>query len=393
MKKLLFLLPLLFFNLLQAQKTITKESIINNKDISWVAEYEATFPFDLDFSKSNDTVYRNYYNAHNRNLWLSSLGTFRYPNAVLESIGLSAFASYTLKEMDIYENFAYELCKSIKSNKTVVYHDADLSKKLSPEAQKNFGISRDSIYVVDPMTFEEIVTVVTNELSTDHVKSEVKAKFLLYYDSKKASFHSVCYAIAPIIDIYDNQGYIKNTGPVIWFPVNHQDKPVDYRGPNINYAKNTLFTFDISKAKVLKSIESHESALSKYYTSVRKESKKHNIFLLPLGIQDGNQHELTLTEKEKYGVTIDSLYIVDPETFEEVLTAFTREIKAEDCKDLRFEINFYWDPKEQKLKATTLSFSPVISMFDNDGNLISIIPFFYKKVCKGKVFRPQWEFR
>jgi hypothetical protein len=391
MKTLPFLLPLLFFNLLQAQKTITKESIINNKDISWVAEYEATFPFDLDFSKSNDTVYRNYYNAHNRNLWLSSLVIFRNPNAILDNMGLSAFASYTLKEMDIYENFAFELCKSIKSNKSVVYQDADLSKKLTPEEQKNFGTRKDSLYVIDPMTLEEILTVVTNELGADHVKSEVKAKFLLYYDSKNSSFHSVCYAIAPMIDIYDNQGYIINTGPVVWFPVYHQDKSVDYKSPNINYAKNTLFTFDISKAKVLKSIETHESALSKYYSSVRKESKKHNIFSLPIGIQDGDQHELTVAEKEKYGVTIDSIYIVDPETYEEVLTAFTREVKAEDCKDLRFEINFYWDPKEQKLKATTLSFSPIISMFDNDGNFITRMPFFYKKCCKGKLRIPKYD--
>jgi hypothetical protein len=391
MRTLLFLLPLLFFNLLQAQKTITKESIINNKDISWVAEYEATFPFDLDLSKPNDTVYRADYYAHNRSIWLTSLGTNKNTLAVLDNMGLSAFASYTLKEMDIYENFAYELCKSIKSYKSVVYHDADLSKKLTPEEQKYFGTRKDSIYVIDPMTFEEIVTVVTNELGADLVKSEVKAKFLLYYDSKNASFHSVCYAIAPIIDIYDNQGNIQNTGPVIWFPVYHLDKPVDYKGPNINYAKNTLFTFDISKAKVLKSIESHESALSKYFTSVRKESKKHNIFSLPIGIQDGDQHELTLTEKEKYGVTVDSLYIVDPETFEEVLTAFTREIKADDCKDLRFEINFYWDPKEQKLKATTLSFSPVISIFDNNGNFITRMPFFYKKCCKGKLRIPKYD--
>jgi hypothetical protein len=112
---------------------------------------------------------------------------------------------------------------------------------------------------------------------------------------------------------------------------------------------------------------------------------------LPIGIQDGDQHELTLAEKEKYGVTIDSLYIVDPETYEEVLTAFTREIKADDCKDLRFEINFYWDPKEQKLKATTLSFSPVISMFDNDGNFITRMPFFYKKCCKGKLRIPKYD--
>lgn len=391
MKTLLFLLPLLLFNLLHAQKTITKESIVNNKDISWVAEYEVTFPFDLDFSKSSDTAYREYYSANNRNIWLSSLGMDQNTNVVLDKMGLSAFASNTLKEMDIYENFAFELFKSVKSNKTVVYHDADLSKKLSAEEQKSFGITRDSIYVIDPMTFEEIVTVVMNELGSNHVKSEVKAKFLLYYDRKNSSFNSVCYAIAPIVNILDYQGNIENTGPVVWFPVYQQDKPVDYKSPNINYAKNTLFTFDISKAKVLKSIETHESALSKYFSSVKKESKKHNIFSMPIGIQDGGQHELTLAEKEKYGVTIDSLYFVDPETYEEVLTAFTREIKAEDCNNLRFEINFYWDPKERKLKATTLSFSPVVNKSYNNGNFITRVPFFYKKCCKGKQRIPKYD--
>ncbi len=382
MKKLLFFLPLLFLNILHAQKNVTKESLLNNKDISWVAEYDVTIPFDLHTNNLNDSAYNKYHSPYERAAWITSYNNMDF----LTQMGTIGFGSTTLKEMEIFNNIAVYFARAARSPKTLAYFDAELQKKMSADDKKKLGLNTETITLIDPDTYSEKDTTVVTDLFYNSVRSVVKLKLLVYFDNKSASFNAVCLSIAPIVDYYDLTGIFISSGEAVWLPVDNFDKTLDYSGSNINYAKNTLISVDLSKAKTLKSLEKPNDAGIKILSAVRKSPSKHEIYFGQIGLE--NTSEITDESKKNFGERIDSITIVDPVTLEEKLEVVKSSIKAEHIRGIRFEMNWYWDGKEQKLKATTLAFAPIVDYFDNEGILRACSPAFYKKVCKGKVIRP-----
>jgi len=390
MKKLLFLLPLLYLNLMQAQKNVTKESLLNDKYITWVGEYELNLPFDLIFKNLTIDPVMNYQQ-------LSEIMSYRdyrfsdvYSDSFIKTLNVENMGITRLKEMDLNTSFAYVLAKSAKDAKTVAYKDAALSQKFNPDEIEKYFYMTDTLMLINPETMVETTTTVKNNLNPDNIPY-CKAKLLVYYDAKNLSYNIICTAIAPMIDIIDYGGNYVNTLPFFWIPVYNYQSTLDYSSSNINYAINTRISLDFNKADVVKSIDKPIDALFNFIEGVRKTPSKHEIYTTQIGL-DSQLYKIE--DLKNFGIRVDTVVVIDPETGNYVNEVVLNYLEKENFPgQIRFEMNWYWDRKEQKLKTTTLSFAPIIDIIDNEGVKVATTPAFYKKVCKGKVYRPQWEFR
>jgi hypothetical protein len=392
MKKLLFLLPLLYLNLMQAQKNVTKESLLKNNDISWVGEYEIMLPFDLMFKNMIESPELKIQSLKD----ISTYRDFRfsdiYSDSFIKTMNIENLRLAKLKEMDLNTSFAYVLANSGKNKKVTAFKDADLSQKINWDDVQKYFYSVDTLMIPDPETFVEEAKAVINYL-TPEALPYCKAKLLVYFDSKLLRYNVICTAIAPMINKTDLEGNYVKTVPFFWIPVYNCEGTLDYSGSNINYTVNTLLSLDLNKADALKAVDKPLDAIKKIFEGHRKKGSNSEVYAGQIGL-DTQSYKFTNKDLENFGCRIDSIFTADPETGNIFSQVVETCLNADNFTEIvRFEINWYWDRKDQKLKATTLSFAPVIDIIDNNGLVITTTPAFYKKVCKGKVHRPQWEYR
>jgi hypothetical protein len=251
-------------------------------------------------------------------------------------------------------------------------------------------LSYDSIKVINPETYEEEDTVIAFEISDENLLL-CKAKLLVYFNSKNSNFNVVCTSIAPILERFDNKGSLAKSEPLVWLPVYMVDSTLNYGGPNINYAVNSMLTLEFSRAKELKSIEKAKDVIDKLIENIKKSPDNFELFEQNLNtLYEGGQKLISKTVKENFFyMRTDTVMVADPETGETTgYVVINESPSSETITSLRFEINWYWDRKEQKLYASNLSFAPIHELNDNSGNLLYKGPIFYQKVCKGKIYKP-----
>lgn len=86
---------------------------------------------------------------------------------------------------------------------------------LTEADQKNIGSSVDTVITFDPETFEEIVTVVVNDLNPEDVK-KYRIKEVWFFDEETSTMGVRILGIAPIIQRFDDNGNFLNEGPMFW---------------------------------------------------------------------------------------------------------------------------------------------------------------------------------
>ncbi len=385
---------LLFLStILQAQKTITKESLLNNKDITWVGEYEVTIPFDLIQSeiKKISSLELHWINSER-----SYSNTEVYTDSFNKSLNLEKLNLLKLKEMDIHSTLGYLLLNSTTSKNVMAYNDTDLKKSLNENEKKELFIKlRDTAITINPDTYSEEYSIVANEIR-NYDLSLCKVRLFVYYNNTNSCFNMVCSAIAPILDRLDGKGNFRKSEPLVWLPVYMLDSTLNYSNPNINYAVNSLVTLEISKAKELKSLEKATEAIDKLIQSIKKSPDKFDLNIWNLNYYEKGDI-IEKKEKQLIDTKIDTVWVIDPFTYEEKFAVEKTEYSSKNVTNFRFEINWYFDRTEQKLYATNLSFAPLLNKYYEDGNLgtkpiwklLSQNPWFYHKVCIGKIYRYQ----
>jgi len=100
-----------------------------------------------------------------------------------------------------------------KSGNIAAYQDEDFKSPILD--MKNFGVRFDSMKVVDPDTYEEKDTVVRNELKAEHIK-QYRVKEVWIFDEEDSEFDVRILGIAPIGELYDNEGNVRSIQPLFW---------------------------------------------------------------------------------------------------------------------------------------------------------------------------------
>ena len=73
----------------------------------------------------------------------------------------------------------------------------------------------DTIVVIDPVTYEETVTIVKNEINIENVK-QYRIKEDWFFDKESGKMDVRILGIAPLVDEYDESGNFKFTRPLYW---------------------------------------------------------------------------------------------------------------------------------------------------------------------------------
>jgi gliding motility associated protien GldN len=93
--------------------------------------------------------------------------------------------------------------------------DDDFTTALSIEEITSIGATNDTILIVNPETYEEQLTIVSNQLNPEDIK-RFRLKEIWFFDEETSTLQVRILGIAPIIDVKDDNGNFKYEKPLFW---------------------------------------------------------------------------------------------------------------------------------------------------------------------------------
>jgi len=93
--------------------------------------------------------------------------------------------------------------------------DDKFSFRLEPDEVASMGATVDTVITFDPETYEEQVQVVRNEINPEDVK-QFRVKEIWFFDEESSVLKQRILGIAPLIDVFDDNGNFRFTKPMFW---------------------------------------------------------------------------------------------------------------------------------------------------------------------------------
>jgi gliding motility associated protien GldN len=84
-----------------------------------------------------------------------------------------------------------------------------------------------------------------------------------------------------------------------------------------------------------------------------------------------------IQDMQNFGVSIDTIKITDPETFEEKDTIIRNEFKPEQVKQYRLKEVWFFDEEDSEFDVRILGIAPIGEKYNSQGDLIAIMPLFW----------------
>jgi gliding motility associated protien GldN len=109
------------------------------------------------------------------------------------------------------------ILKAAKDDKIKLYSTIDdkFSTELSIAEASTIGVSVDTIITFDPETFAEQMKIVRNELNWEDIK-RFRIKEVWFFDEETSTMQVRILGIAPLREVYDDQGNFKYEQPMFW---------------------------------------------------------------------------------------------------------------------------------------------------------------------------------
>ncbi len=96
-----------------------------------------------------------------------------------------------------------------------VYSDEDFTNKLDPNEASSMGSSVDTVYIMDPETYEEKVEIVRNDLNWEDIK-RFRVKEVWFFDAEASQLRVRILGISPLRDVNDDNGNFRYEQPMFW---------------------------------------------------------------------------------------------------------------------------------------------------------------------------------
>ena len=93
--------------------------------------------------------------------------------------------------------------------------DDKFSFRLEPNEVATMGATVDTVITFDPETYEENIQVVRNEINPEDVK-QFRIKEIWFFDEESSTLKVRILGIAPLIDVFDDNGNYRFTKPMFW---------------------------------------------------------------------------------------------------------------------------------------------------------------------------------
>ncbi len=326
----------LHYNNLFAQK----EAVLNNPDISWVAEFTVDYTFSLNTPIAEECV---------------KVFKLLHDQESITDANSSNWPVQWIVEQALEKQYE-------------CYKDSDLIQKLSSDEWTALTISSDTTISYDPTGFEIRTLIVSNYLEASMVKY-LRLKQLLFYNKQTDKFGTLITTVAPLLSNDNDQ-----LNPLFWIKMDqmlHSD--FDLQSPDISWA---ALAYTQKKAtlslKLLKVLKNEQNIDFKDFIYQQAKSLKH-----PLNFKYSGKPILDEKTFSKIYNRIDTIATFDPETYEETINVIKKELHPREIDQFRLVQKWYYDRKKKQLMSALTAISPIVDIRDDNGKIEYSKPIYY----------------
>lgn len=263
---------------------------------------------------------------------------------------------------------------AVKVGKMPIFKDSSCR---IPADWQQVLISTDTVLTFDPETYEEKTLVVKNEIEPGDFKAWRLLQILAYH-KKSATWSTTVEAIAPLIVFTDKEGDSVGLRPLFWFrPENKRPKP----GSNdIVWAKTTnnrqmKTRVPVEPVHPVKISDGYQNPVLHLLKVMETNSK--SVFY-----DTWRERPLTPEERNSILYKTDTIVTFDPETYEEKIAVVRNDLNVSNIRHLRLLQTWYWDERRHRLSICLDGVSPLMDVFDSQGNFRYTMPLFLRKAFK-----------
>lgn len=194
----------------------------------------------------------------------------------------------------------------------------------------------------------------------------IKLSACLYFDKKTSQFQILPLAIAPVLNILDDNGNFLRKQNLYWLPVDELQRPVDWNSPQINWGVRTASDLVLEELEVVKYTQK-EPFKTQLIQSIQKSKA-------PL---KGSIQEPIYLHKQKdsfYLSYATKLSFENPEDY----TIYPKILVPQNIEKIRLVLDWTWDTQKQRFSTTCKGFLPIARTY-YDQDKYNFSPIFYRQ--------------
>jgi len=368
---------LLFFALLPILAEAQYERILNNPDVIWAAEIDVKYylrpPLPSDSAEQNDIIFWKNYDPKNRTPYEGSEMLMEKILAAARSGEWPAWQfageSVDVKSLDPFGE-GLQLADTV----------GQLSLDGVARTLDSYGLC----VAFNAETGEDEVkeTPHTWDITTWYA---IRAKQLLYFDENKGDFELLTFAIAPVRlfkryeydrKIGENKVYLSDFIP-FWLKMPNFSKKKSRKQPsvddsNISWAAQIKTLDNSPRLESLRPLKNLKPPVMQVLLDRFRTDAKFKVY-------DTAGEPIPFETRYDMLLSIDTLIMINAETYEEKIEVEKNELRAEDFPHLRLIQNWYWDDRQRRLVIHLQEFAPVITEIRSLGYFRYDRPLFYRR--------------
>lgn len=168
------------------------------------------------------------------------------------------------------------LMDAAEAGEITVYsvEDDKFSQRLTPDEVKAMGASVDTITTFDPVTYEEKIEIVTNDINPEDVK-RFRIKEIWFFDEETSTLQVRILGIAPLLDVKDeNTGEFRYEQPMFWvyYPEAREtlarERVFNFKNDSTNQTWEDLLEARFFSSYIIKASNVHDRRLQEYLSGV-----------------------------------------------------------------------------------------------------------------------------
>lgn len=168
------------------------------------------------------------------------------------------------------------LMDAAETGEITVYsvEDDKFSQKLTPDEVKAMGARVDTITTFDPVTYDEKIEIVTNDINPEDVK-RFRLKEIWFFDEETSTLQVRILGIAPLLDVKDeNTGEFRYEQPMFWvyYPEAREtlarERVFNFGNDNTLITWEDLFEMRFFSSYIIKASNVHDRRLQEYLSGV-----------------------------------------------------------------------------------------------------------------------------
>lgn len=279
---------------------------------------------------------------------------------------------YTLKQLGITDELSDE--PNFSFNKLI--EGAIFSNQIKIYADSNLTDEKDSLYV------ERKDTILSDQNSLPKISYqrkgfdslyEYRLRAIVFYNEKKANWDIEVLALAPLYNVYDENGNILIKNPWFWLKVRN-DKP-DIFSKDIIWAKRIsdrdkmIHTFKHRFYNSFISIKPIKELTFNHVKDFVDRMEKDSLLKVHAVTEDR-----LLSWKEKQRL----IFQTDTINSDGKIYYITNRLNTDNLLQLRLVHNWFWDDKQKQLFIKLERIGPMTNVVDKNGNYLYMIPYFYR---------------